>query len=481
MANTLRYHVARAPLFHEARAQRYHQTRALDAVLRLARETPLDDFVLYEQEGVWHYAGGTAGSIVVNSREVLVEWDGKHHRMPWSGNPLPMVSGALAEFPADASRQPWNAYGWATFELAYALHGLPVPDSGLPLLRLVIPHTEAIIDATGTLVRSVSRDTARFCLDLLEHSTATSASRTEPADTRAGRDGYCAAVEAAVADIRAGKLEKVIVSRRLPAGRPLDMLATYRAGRLANTPARSFLLRTAGLEAAGFSPETVVEVDRARRAVTQPLAGTRAHGRGTGEDIRLTAELYSDPKEVYEHAISMRASWLELGTVCAPGTVRVDEPMAIRHRGSVQHLGSVVSGRLATGRTALDALAAVFPAVTASGIPKAAACASIARLEPEARGLYAGSVLRLGSDGDLDAALVLRSVFQSGGEAWLQAGAGIVGASRPEREFEETMEKLASVAPYIVPAENTPAENTPAERRADGHPARQTVPAPVAR
>jgi salicylate synthetase len=351
---------------------------------------PFRDFVLYEKDSIWHYAGGTAAQLSVDTREVTASWPGKKDRVAWEDNPLPTVSRLLSEFPGDR----WNPHGWVTFEFT-----------------------------------------------------------PRPVPTDVDRAEYCAAVEAAVADIRDRLLEKVIMSRRVPAGRDFDMAAAYQTGREANTPARSFLLCLDGRQAAGFSPETVVEVDGSGRVSTQPLAGTRAFGLGIEHDRALSAELRSDPKEIYEHATSMRSSWLELGSVCTPGSVRVDEPMELRFRDTVQHLGSVVSGQLAAGCTPLDALAAVFPAAPASGIPKAPACACISRLESAARGPYAGSVFQLGSGGNLDAALMLRSVFQTSGSAWLQAGAGIVGPSRPEREFEETREKLGSVARHIVPGE----------------------------
>jgi salicylate synthase len=417
--------------------------------MRMCHGAPFRDFVLYEKGGVWHYAGGATAHLSVDSREVIASWPGKMNRVAWEDNPLPVVSRLLSQYPGDR----WNAYGWAAFELSYFLHGLLPPESGLPLVRLTIPHTEAVISAAGAVVRSVSRAAAAECMELMEAAGDIAGDARGPVPTDVGRAEYCAAVEAAIADIHDGRLEKVIVSRRVPVGREVNMAATYRAGREANTPARSFLLRLDGMEAAGFSPETVVEVDPSGHVSTQPLAGTRAFGLGHDDDRALSAELCSDPKEVYEHAISMRSSWLELGSVCTQGSVRVDEPMELRFRGTVQHLGSVVSGQLAAGRTPLDALAAVFPAVTASGVPKAAACACISRLEPAARGLYGGSVFRLESAGHLDAALVLRSVFQTSGSAWLQAGAGIVGLSRPEREFEETREKLASVAGHIIPAD----------------------------
>lgn len=442
MTDLLRYHEVRSP----------QSWNPLAAATRLCRGAPFRDFVLYENDGVWHYAGGTAGQLLVDSRTVSASWPGKEATAEWDDNPLPVIAAMLREFPAEQ----WNAFGWLTFELSYFLHGLrtlPAPDSGLPLARMIIPHTEALIDASGVVVRSLSRSSATSCLELMEQPGGlTGTPRQVPADT--GRAEYRAAVSAAIADIRAGSLEKVIVSRRVPLGLPVDMAATYRAGREANTPARSFLLHLGGFEAAGFCPETVVEVSPDGHVITQPLAGTRAFGRGADDDRALRAELVSDPKEVYEHAISMRTSWEELGLVCVPGSVHVDVPMDVKFRGTVQHLGSVVSGQLAPGRTSLDALAAVFPAVTTSGIPKAAACARIATLEPTARGLYSGSVFRLDSAGGLDAALVLRSVYQQAGQAWLQAGAGIVGASRPDREYTETCEKLASVARHIVPAGN---------------------------
>lgn len=150
--------------------------------------------------------------------------------------------------------------------------------------------------------------------------------------------------------------------------------------------------------------------------------------------------------------MSVKLAYDELRAVCDPDTVAVTELMAVRRRGSVQHLASRVGGQLAGVRTAWDALAAVFPAVTASGIPKAAAYACIRRHETQRRGLYAGAVLVASSDGSLDACLVLRTLFEEDGRAWLRAGAGVVAGSVPQREYEETCEKLRSIAPHVVPA-----------------------------
>lgn len=173
------------------------------------------------------------------------------------------------------------------------------------------------------------------------------------------------------------------------------------------------------------------------------------------------SRLLSDPKEIHEHAISVKPALEDLAAVCDDACVT--EYMTVQERGTVQHLASTVTGRLRDGRTAWEAFAALFPAVTAADIPKAPAYSLIRALEGRPRGLYAGAVLTCDTDGTLDAALVLRGVFQRHDRCWLQAGAGIVQQSRAEREHEETCEKLRSIALHLVPAPR------PTEPRPAGH------------
>jgi salicylate synthetase len=439
--------------YYEIRVPENRNLTALDSAVALADQSPFDEYMLYEHNDTWFFAGGVAGRITVTGREVRAEWEGSVRTRAWDGSPFPVLDELLAAAPAEQ----WQAFGWVSFELALAMH----PDGRLssagepdrPMIHLIVPHTLVTISSDLRVIRSVSRQDALDMLDLLETAEPRKPAEPSPVLTLGGRSEYCAIVETAVGEIRRGLFDKVVLSRRVPIGHQVDLAQTYHLGRRATSPARSFLLSLGGISAAGFSPETIVEVDPAGRVSTQPLAGTRARGASQEEDERLRAELLADPKEIFEHAISMRASWEDLSAVCVPGTVRVDEPMRIKQCGAVQHLGSVVSGQLGRGRTALAALGAVFPAVTVSGIPRAEACARIARLEGQPRGIYGGAVLRTGSDGRLDATLVLRTVFQAEGQAWLQAGAGIVRDSRPEREFQETREKLGSVAPFIVARE----------------------------
>ncbi|MGP4050468.1 salicylate synthase [Streptomyces sp. 2A115] len=423
---------------------------------RLARRGAHEQYVVYERQREWCYAGGAEAEVTVFRDFVDFRAGTERASVPAADEPLRQVRQLLGSLPFDG----WRAYGWASFELSYALADRAdeeVPPDGDPLLHLVVPAVEVRLGSGEALIRCTDPAMADKVRGLLADTAS------EPLHAPAcsvdisggGREPYQTAVSAAVSAIRSGELHKVILSRTVEVEQEIDLVGTYVTGRRANNPARSFLLRLGGVEAAGFSPETVVEVAADGAVSTQPLAGTRALTGNAPQDAELRIELLGDAKEVYEHAISVQVAWNEMTGVCAPGSVRVEELMDVKQRGSVQHIASRVTGRLAErAEGPWPALAAVFPAVTASGVPKPAAYDLIRRHEPEPRGLYSGAVLTVGSEGDLDAALVLRTVYRSRGRTWLRAGAGIVGESRPEREFEETCEKLRSVSRHLVPADD---------------------------
>ncbi|MFB4311446.1 salicylate synthase [Actinomadura sp. GTD37] len=407
----------------------------LDAMARLAGSGLFGDYVVYERPGSWTFAGGVLGEIVLDGGTVRARWPGlPPSARPWAGRPADALRDAFADAPMPA----WNAYGWIAFEFA-------APRPAGRLAHLIVPRTEVRI-ADGRA--HVTGPGAARVAGLLA-GPAPAAGAPSPVDVRVGGDAYRAKVAEAVAEIRAGRYQKVIVSRRLDIPHPVDVVATYARGREANTPARSFLLDLGGFQATGFSPEVLATVDPDGRVMTQPLAGTRALGAGAETDARTRRELENDPKEVFEHAVSVRTSLEELHRVCEPGTVQVTDFMTVKERGSVQHLGSRAAGVLAPGRSPWDALDALFPGVTASGIPKPDAIEAITRLE-DRRGMYSGAVVAVSHDGALDSALVLRALYSESGRAWLRAGAGVVSASTPDREYEETCEKLASIAPHIV-------------------------------
>lgn len=436
-------------------AARYHERSVAingDALLvagALARDSA-GPYVLYERGPEWCFAEGAAVELVVGLHEIRLLRGGASERVvPTRGAPLTRLAELLGELRIGG----WRAYGWAGFELSYVVHGLRGEAGGPPLLHLFVPQREVRIQ--GPMARLRALDPAD--LDVLE--TAVTAVPAEPDHephpldvSDHGAADYKRGVAIAVADIQARRLQKVILSRVVPVAEAIDVVATYVVGRRGNNPARSFVLDLGGLQAAGFSPETVVVVAPDGTVTTQPLAGTRALLGDPSTDAARRGDLLVDPKEIFEHAISVKVACEELEPVCVRDSVRVDDYMTVKERGSVQHLGSQVSGRLLPRRSLWDALGALFPAVTVSGVPKLAACAFIRDHESEPRGLYSGAVLTVDADGSLDAAVVLRTVFQRDGRAWLRAGAGIVGQSVPERELEETCEKLRSVSRFLVSA-----------------------------
>ena len=155
--------------------------------------------------------------------------------------------------------------------------------------------------------------------------------------------------------------------------------------------------------------------------MTEPLAGTRALGRDAARDRQARDDLEASSKEIVEHAISVRTSLEEITEIAEPGTAAVTNFMTVRERGSVQHLGSTINARLNPSSDRMDALEALFPAVTASGIPKAAGIEAILRLDEAPRGLYSGAVVMVSAEGGLDAALTLRAAYERGGKTWLRA------------------------------------------------------------
>jgi anthranilate synthase component 1 len=181
-----------------------------------------------------------------------------------------------------------------------------------------------------------------------------------------------------------------------------------------------------------------------------PIAGTRPRGASAEEDAHLVEDLLADDKERAEHLMLVDLGRNDLGRVCAPGTVEVVEFMQVERYSHVMHLVSTVVGQLADGRTALDALAATFPAGTLSGAPKPSAMTIIDELEPSRRGLYGGIVGYVDFAGDLDTAIAIRTALIRDGVAHVQAGAGVVADSDPESEDAECRAKAAALVRAVA-------------------------------
>jgi anthranilate synthase component I, non-proteobacterial lineages len=262
---------------------------------------------------------------------------------------------------------------------------------------------------------------------------------------------YEKAVAEAIEEIKAGEAFQIVVSQRFEIDCRSDALDVYRVLRRNNPSPYLYLLRLAGFAVVGSSPEALVQVSEGR-ATTHPIAGTRPRGATPEADAALEAELLADPKEAAEHLMLVDLGRNDLGRVCDPGTVAVVEFMKVRRYSHVMHLEAAVSGRLAEGRTALDATLSCFPAGTLSGAPKVRAMEIIDRLEVSRRGLYGGVVGYFDFAGDSDTAIAIRTAVIRDGIGYVQAGAGVVADSVPASEDQESRNKAAAVLGAIAEA-----------------------------
>ena len=244
--------------------------------------------------------------------------------------------------------------------------------------------------------------------------------------------------------IMAGDICQVVLSQRFTTETNLPSLEIYESLKEINPSPYLFYLNLNGLELIGSSPEVLVRVE-GEHVITRPLAGTRRRGSSEAEDKVLAEELLSDEKERAEHLMLVDLSRNDLGRVCRTGTVTVTELMGLEYYSQVMHIVSQVEGKKRKDLSALDVLESAFPAGTVSGAPKIRAMEIIEELEPYPRGPYAGAVGYMSFDGDLDTCIVIRTLVREGNTITVQAGAGIVYDSVPEKEYEETRSKARAL------------------------------------
>lgn len=262
------------------------------------------------------------------------------------------------------------------------------------------------------------------------------------------REQFHEMVDKARKYIVAGDVIQVVLSQRFSCPLPADTFDIYRALRLVNPSPYMFLLRTEGQTLVGSSPEVMVRLEEGV-AELRPIAGTRPRAKDENEDRRLAAELLDDPKERAEHVMLVDLGRNDLGRVAADGTVQVNQYMVVERYSHVMHLVSNVRSQLAEGRDAFDLVEATFPAGTVSGAPKVRALEIIDELEPERRGPYGGCVGYFSYSGNMDLGITIRTAVCTSDMLYLQAGAGIVYDSDPQKEYEETQNKARAVAKAI--------------------------------
>jgi anthranilate synthase component 1 len=429
---------------------------------------------------------GTDPFATFQARDGQVTWTGEPPGGLPSGPPLVALRALLDRLksPAIPELAPLHAgaVGYLAYDIVRQLERLPDQtenDLRLPDALLILPRSVVVFDHLGQRLALVANVLVDEDTDL-ERAYAAAARRLDglaerlavaapnpptplptagPAakaasDLEPGR--YQRMVEVAKEHIRAGDVFQVVPSQRFSVRTSADPFDVYRVLRVVNPSPYMYFLRLPGVTLAGSSPEVLVTV-QGRRATMRPIAGTRPRGADQASDQAMERELRDDEKERAEHVMLVDLARNDLGRVCRPGTVKVEDFMRVERYSHVMHLVSDVVGELAEEVTPFDVLAASFPAGTVSGSPKVRAMEIIDDLERHRRGPYAGCVGYFDFSGNLDTCITIRTCVFVDGVAHCQAGAGIVADSVPEREERETEAKARALLAAVAAAEALPA------------------------
>lgn len=258
------------------------------------------------------------------------------------------------------------------------------------------------------------------------------------------KERFCDNVIKAKQYIRDGDIFQVVLSQRLCVETEQDPFNVYRALRVINPSPYMYFLKFKDYKIAGSSPEMLVRVEDGI-VETCPIAGTRKRGESKEEDDALEKDLLSDEKELAEHTMLVDLGRNDIGRVSKYGSVKVKDLMHIEKYSHVMHIVTNVQGELRDDKTPFDAIMSILPAGTLSGAPKVRAMEIIDELETVKRGPYGGAIGYLSFNGNLDSCITIRTMIFKDGKAYVQAGAGIVADSVPEKEYEETINKAKAL------------------------------------
>jgi anthranilate synthase component 1 len=399
-------------------------------------------------------------------------------------DPLPLIATEIARYRIAPSpelpRFCGGAVGYLSYEVVTRFEKLPSPEAdplGLPESFFMFVDTLLIFDHVthkikvmsyvrldGVIEKSYEQAVAKIneLVERLKQPLEVSHQANPPSRSEAGstltsnftRKKFEESVSKIKEYITAGEAIQVVPSQRLSQQTFAAPFEIYRALRTINPSPYMYYLDLKDFQIVGSSPEILVRVEDGV-VMTRPLAGTRRRGKDAAEDLALEQELRHDEKERAEHIMLVDLGRNDIGRVSEPGTVNVSELMDVERYSHVMHLVTHVQGKLRRDMTVFDALRACFPAGTVSGAPKIRAMEIIAEIEPEKRGVYAGSVGYFSFSGNMDMAIAIRTMVVKSGIAYTQAGGGVVYDSVPALEFEESMNKARALLGAISQAENS--------------------------
>jgi anthranilate synthase component 1 len=319
-------------------------------------------------------------------------------------------------------------------------------DGGTPDLYFVLPKHLVCVDHLNSRTFLISHGQLNDLREALAKAHPIDPPSLEVGDGRSNttEGEFCGMVADAKEHIMEGDIFQVVLSRRTDFKVTGDPLAMYSVLRSVNPSPYMFYLDFDRLQFLGSSPEMLVRLEGAK-LTTRPLAGTRPRSPDIEEDEKLKVELLLDEKERAEHLMLVDLHRNDMGRVSNFGSVKVTDLMSIEKYSHVQHIVSNIESVIRPDRDSFDALRACFPAGTVTGAPKIRAMEIIGNLEQAPRGPYGGAVGYFDFTGNMDFAIAIRSIVLSGNKASIQAGAGIVADSVPEKEFMETEHKMGAM------------------------------------
>jgi len=402
----------------------------------------------------------------------------------FSGNPLQvlkeLVEGfAAAEADGELPRFCGGAVGFLGYDMVRFMEDLPdeksslaFPDSSFMVPRMVLVHdsfrqtvavvcwvrlagVEDVAPVYNGAVRQIDEVIERLRAPVSTASLAANihgCSQSHQFTSNMEPQQFRTMVERAREYIKAGDIIQVVLSQRFHTQTGLAPLTLYRALRHINPSPYLFFLKLGDLVQIGSSPEILVRKE-GEHIELRPIAGTRKRGASPEEDETLRRELLADPKERAEHLMLVDLGRNDVGRVARDGSVEVKDLLVVEKYSHVMHLVSGVHGLIADGKDQFDVMDACFPAGTVSGAPKIRAMEIIEELEPERRGPYAGAVGYFGFSGNMDFCITIRTFVMQGSDLWVQAGAGIVYDSDPQKELEETVNKSMGLRRAVELAE----------------------------
>lgn len=445
------------------------------------RDTP-ECFLFESVEGGEKWARysfiGFRPSVVFTSKGTSVTIrQGRRVRTMTSDNPLGQLRDLMSRYqpvPVPGLPRFWGgAVGYASYDTARFFETIPEctsDDLHLPDSCFMITDTLVIFDNLRHNVKVLSNVHLTGETPDLRNAYEQARARIEAICTRLQRplrrtpvppvagpvrvgsnirqEDFKKSVSRAKRYIRSGDIIQVVLSQRFETALRTDPFELYRSLRMVNPSPYMFFLRMDDTCLVGSSPEVLVRLEDGE-ILLRPIAGTRPRGASDGEDAALAEELLADPKERAEHIMLVDLGRNDVGRVAATGSVAMQDFMVIERYSHVMHIVSSVTGRLARGRDAFDVFAATFPAGTVSGAPKIRAMEIIEELEHHRRGAYAGAVGYFGFSGNMDFCITIRTMLIRNDRVYVQAGAGIVMDSRPEREYQETVNKARGMVQAI--------------------------------